>query len=271
MSAFRQHLASVVFLATVTVGLVAPVHAGEGSGDTRFGTEKFGAEPIRQFALKVNDELDRRRINLAILARSGRPRSSLPKGISYTHVAFAIFEPVQEPDGKVFHTYTVYNLYQHDGAQADRSYLKQDFTYDFVAGTAEEDVAVCVPTAELQRRLAQVIRSSTYAALHTADYNLLANPWVDRFDNCVTHTLKVCIAAIYRTDDRARIYENIRAHFHPTRVRFGPITALGSHFVKGLRREDMDRRGLQTASYDSLKRFLDENGLVQESFVVRMH
>jgi len=45
-----------------------------------------------------------------------------------------VFEPVRGADGVTFHTYTVYNLYQGENEAADRSYLKQDLTYDFVAG-----------------------------------------------------------------------------------------------------------------------------------------
>jgi hypothetical protein len=93
---------------------------------------------------------------------------------------------------------------------------------------------------------------------------------VDRFDNCVTHTLKICMAAIYQTDDRTRIYRNIRAHFQPTPLRFGPVKSLGTHFVDGLSHEDRDPSGLQTASYDSLHRFLERNGLVKDSFVVTL-
>ncbi len=250
--------------------LLAPVYAGA-SADSRFGVEKFGEAPIRELALKVNDELDARKVNVAILARSGRPRSELPKGISYTHVAFAVFEPVRGADGEVFHTYAVYNLYQGADGRDDRSYLKQDLTYDFVAGVAEKDVVVCVPVEALQRRIAAAIRSPAYVALHNPDYNLLTNPWVDRFDNCVTHTLKVCMAALYETDDRARIYANIRTYFRPTPVRLGPVKSIGAHFVEGVSHEDMDRRrGLQTASYDSLNAFLAENGLVKEAFTITM-
>jgi hypothetical protein len=261
----RRSLALLAFGAAV----LQPLQAG-GSADSRVGVDKFGPEAIESLADRLNDELDARRANVAILARSGRPRSELPRGISYTHVAFAVFEPVRDAKGEVYHTYTVYNLYQGDGGRADRSYLKQDLTYDFVAGTAEQDIAVCVPSEELQARIIAVIRSPAYRALHTPQYNLAANPWVDRFDNCVTHTLKICMAAIYQTHDRERIYRNIRAHFEPTPIRFGLIKTVGTHFVDGMSHEDVDPRGLQTASYDSLHVFLAANGLVKENFLVRM-
>lgn len=98
----------------------------------------------------------------------------------------------------------------------------------------------------------------------------MANPWVDRFDNCVTHALKVCVAGIYETDDRARIYDNIRSYFKPTPIRLGPLKSFGSNFVRGMSREDRDRSGLQTAAYDSLKNFLESNGLVKDAFTIAM-
>jgi hypothetical protein len=241
-----------------------------GSADSRVGVEKFGDEAIRDLTLKLNDQLDQRHVNVAVIARAGRLRSEMPKGINYTHVAFVVFEPVKTSDGSVSYAYTVYNLYQGADGRDDRSYLKQDLTYDFVAGTAETDIAVCVPSEILQKRLLAVIRSPAYRALHIPEYNLVANPWVDRFDNCVTHSLKICVAAIYHTDDRARIYEDIREYFHPTPIHLRPLQSIGSNFVTGLSRADMDRSGLQTATYDSLKDFLATNGLMQESFVVRM-
>jgi hypothetical protein len=256
-------------LLLILAGFAGPAQAG-GSGESKVGVEKFGDDAIRSLALKVNDELDRRKVNVAIIARSGRVRKEMPRGISYTHVAFVVFEPVNTPDAAVTYTYTVYNLYQGDQGRDDRSYLRQDVVYDFVAGTAEEDVAICVPTEALQRRILAVIRSPAYRSLHHPEYNIVANPWVDRYDNCVTHSLKVCVAAIYQTDDAARINEDIRLYFKPTRIHLGPLTSLGSSFVTGFSRADMDRSGLQTATYESLRDFLLENHLATECFTVAM-
>ena len=266
---------SITFWRRIAVGLAlmgwlaAPAYAG-GSADCTYGVDRYGEAAIRDLALRVNDALDARKVNVAIVARAGRPRAQLPKGVNYTHVAFIVFEPVRDADGKAFYTYTSYNLYQGAKGQEDRSYLKQDLTYDFVAGVMEPDVAVCVPVDELQRRIVGVIRSRTYQALHIPEYNLAANPWVNRYDNCVTHMLKVCLAAIYQTDDRARIEENMRAYFKPTRIRLGVIQSIGSNFLPDMRHDDMDERGLQTATYDSLADFLSENGLVKERFTVRL-
>lgn len=258
----------VVFL--LSLGFQLPAHAG-GSGEGTSGVDRYGLEAIRNFALTLNDELDARKVNVAIVARSGWLRARMPGGVNYTHVAFIVFEPVIARDGTAFHTYTVYNLYQGPKGNETHSFLKQDFTYDFVAGIAEPDVAVCVPTEVLQRRILAVIRSPAYAALWRPDYNLVANPWVDRFDNGVTHALKICVAAIYQTEDRARIEEDIRLYFKPTPVRLGLLKSIGWAFVPVLRWEDCDPvGGLQTATYDSLKTFLETNGLVKDAFTVRV-
>lgn len=261
-------IAKLILFAQVL--LVVAATAG-GSAESQCGSEKFGEGPIRSFSQRINDRLDKEKVNVAIIARAGSPRADLPKGISYTHVAFIVFEPVRTPDGAVSYTYTVYNLYQGDEGRKDRSYLGQDFTYDFTAGIVEQDVAICVPTDELQRRLLTVIRSPAYQSIHNPDYNMLTNPWVDRFDNCVTHVVKVCFAAIYETDDRARIYRNMRSYFRPAPVRLGFFKSIGSGFVTGVSQKDRDPSGLQTATYGSLKSFLRSNGLVKDSFTLSVH
>ncbi len=242
-----------------------------GSEAAKVGVDKYGDAAIRRFSLEVIDRLDARKVNVAIVARAGRPRTELPSGVRYTHVAIAVFEPVRANDGTVFHTYSVYNVYQGADGREDRSFMKQDLIYHFVAGIDEPDVAICIPHDALQTRILATIRSPAYRALHTPDYNLVANPWIDRYDNCVTHTLKVCVAAIYQTDDRARIYNNIRAYFTPTRVRLGPLQALGARFTPAIRRDDLDPSGFQTATYESLHAFLATNRLVKDAFTMTLN
>jgi hypothetical protein len=268
MPRFISRIAAAV-LAALTLTFAPPTYAG-GSANCTYGVDRYGEAAIRDIAERLNNELDARHVNLAIVARAGRPRSHLPRGVNYTHVAFIVFEPVRSADGHVSYTYDVYNLYQGEKGKETTSYLKQAQTYDFVAGIVEPDMAVCVPVEGLQRRIVQVIRSPLYQQLHTREYNLVANPWVDRYDNCVTHMLKVCVAAIYETDDRARIYEDIRGYFKPTHIRLGLLKSIGSNFVLELRHDDEDPSGLQTATYDSLVAFLEESGLVQETFQVRI-
>lgn len=268
----RASLARFVFAAlafTFSLAVAAPVWA-DGGDPPKVGVDKYGDFRIRRLALDVIDHLDRRKANVALLARCGRPRAQLPSGITYTHVAIAVFEPVQTADGTTFHTYTVYNLYQGAEGREDRSHLKQDLVYNFVAGIDEPDIAILIPIPDLQRRLLAVVRSPAYHALHIPDYNIVANPFVGRYDNCVTHTLKLCVAAIYQTDDRTRIYENIRAYFTPTPVRLGFLQSLGARSKPFIKHDDAPASGFQTATYESLKAFLASNQLLADSLAVRV-
>src|SRR4051812_17273968 len=107
--AIWRPMAAMVALALVFAP--ATVQAG-GSANCTFGVDRYGEPAIRDLAVRLNDALDARKVNLAIVARAGRPRAQLPKGVNYTHVAFIVFEPVRGADGQPFYTYTVYNLYQ---------------------------------------------------------------------------------------------------------------------------------------------------------------
>lgn len=260
----------IVLVLTLALAALVALPAYAGSETSKVGIEKYGENPIRDFALRVNDELDARRAHVAIVARCGRPRSELPAGVRYTHVAIAVFEAVSAADGAPFHTYAVYNLYQ-DSDQEDRSYLKQDLLYHFVAGIDAPDIAISIPIEPLQKRLLAVIRSPAYRQLYLPTYNLLANPWADRYDNCATHTLKIVVAAIYDTTDRARINANIRAYFTPTPIRLGPLRTLGSHFMTAVKHDDAAPTGLQTATYDSIHAFLQGNQLLRESFTLGLN
>lgn len=251
--------------------LLSPrAHAGL-STEHSVGSERFGSAAIQQFTLELADALDARQAGVALLARSGRPRDQLPSGVRFTHVAIAVFEAVRRTnDPEPVYLYTVYNLYQGAEGKLDRSYLKQDTLYDFVNGTYEREIGVLVPGRDLQARLLRVIRSDLYRHLHNPAYNLVANPAVDRYDNCVTHTLKLCMAAIYDSTDRKQIYAAIQAHFRPTKIRTHALQRLGTHFIEGLSLSDQRGSTLETATFESLAACLQDNGLVEAEFEVRL-
>lgn len=262
---------NLIALCAAVAGLftAATAHGGSSSAE-QFGVEKFGQDAIRGLADRVNLELDKRGANAAIIARSGRARADLPDGIVYTHVAIAVFEAVVNAEGRIGHTYTVYNLYQGADDRMDRSFLAQDFTFDMVAGAVEPDIGIIIPTPELQKRIVEVIRSPAYKALHNPRYNLIANPHRDLYDNCVSHTLKVLVAAIYQTDDSERIRANIERFFDPHPIRISLLQRLGSGFVSEVSMRDQGPDGPQCATFSTVRRFMEKFDLVQESFSVHL-
>ena len=100
----RSFLGILSAVALLAVGLFQPAARAGGSDECTVGVERYGEEAIRNLALELNDALDARKVNVAIVARAGRLRAQMPRGISYTHLAFVVFEPVTAEDGSTFHT-----------------------------------------------------------------------------------------------------------------------------------------------------------------------
>jgi hypothetical protein len=230
----------------------------------------LSAEEARDFSKEIQRELAARGARVAIVFRAGRPREDLPEGFAYTHVAFWVYQAAALPDGREVMGYTVYNLYSGDGESlpVSKSSLVQDFPFDFVAGSKEDDVAVIVPTAAVQKRLYSVIASPDYAALHVPEYALASNPADARYQNCTEFVLDVLAAAIWETRDYAQIKANLAAGFKPSRVEVGGVKRLFAPIVDARLRTDDHNGTVKTVTFESLSAFMQENGYAED--VVRL-
>jgi hypothetical protein len=240
------------------------------SASSHVGVEKFGAAAIASFAEKVEAELDEREVNVAIIARTGRMDEDLPEGVDYTHVGIAVYEAIRDADGKISYGYTVYNLYQGAGGRKDRSHLVQDFVFDMCAGIAEPKIGVIIPADDLQRKMLKVLRSPLYNQLHNESYNLLANPYNDSFDNCVSHTLEVIVAGMLDTQDADPVRAKINAHFEAQVMKLSLLQEIGVSFMKGATLDDQNPNKVYTATFGSLNRFLKSEGMLKEFVEVYM-
>lgn len=258
---------NVLFLVLVLLG---PAMAEAGSAPSESGAELYGHVAMQRWTEKVLTEMNAREVNVAIVARCGRARDKMPAGVEFTHTGIAVFEPVVKRDGSIGHTYTVYNLYQGADGDKNRSYLAQDFMADLTAGAVEPEIGVIVPSDEVQKSIVRVLRSPAAAAFTCGRYNLLDNPYNDRYENCTSYILKVLVAAIYETDDLERVNANIRAHFTAQEVDLSGLEKMAVHFASGIQTDDREDGNYRTTSFLSLERFLAENGLLKESFRVRM-
>ncbi|HEY0435676.1 MAG TPA: DUF2145 domain-containing protein, partial [Phenylobacterium sp.] len=145
----------------------------------------FTAPEAAQFSKQIERDLADKGALVAMVFRTGRPRAELPPGIAYTHGAFWVYRTITTDDGRKLSGYAVYNLYAGDGHAwpKTQSRLVQDYPFDFTRGSSVDDVAVIVPSPEMQRRIIAVIDSPTYEKLHNPAYSLVANPWASRFQN----------------------------------------------------------------------------------------
>ncbi len=249
----------LIACALLFAGHVTTVHAaspGSGSFSSRSAAApRFAPEDIIAFAKKVERTIAAEGAQVAILARMGRPLSEMPEGMRYTHVAFAVYAEITTADGRKLPGYAIYNLYQKD-EQPDVSALVQDYPVDFFAGVAELEAGILIPSAELQRRLLEVITSPVYASLHDPRYSLIANPYTLGRQNCTEFVLDVINAAIYQTGDLNVLKANTTTYFEAQPVNVNPFKLmLGSIFSAEVSMSDHPDRPV-TATFERLGSYL---------------
>jgi hypothetical protein len=257
-----------------TSGAAAQGNSSSPVQDSGFSAQSPGAyltgAEAALFAKQIERDLASKGARVGIVFRTGRARKDLPEGIAYTHGAFWVYTPITLDDGRTVNGYAVYNLYHGDGSSLpkDQSYLHQDWPVDFVAGTAVDDVAVIVPTPEMQRRILGVMDSSAYRALHRPAYSLVSNPLDIRYQNCNEFMLDVIAAAAWETTDIPQIKANLKAHYTPTRVRTGLVERLlGPMADNRLKTDDQSGR-IVTATYESMAAFMKDKALLKETYTL---
>ena len=261
----KRALASAVFC----LGLVAAPLDGQAASGTA-AVAHLTVPQAAAFSKQVERELAGRGARVAMVFRSGRPRADLPPGLGYTHGAFWVYQTIQAEDGRTLQGYAVYNLYQGDGETrpVTRSYLAQDFPLDFIRGSAIDEVAVIVPTPEMQRRLMGLIGGQTYAGLHNPSYSLIANPLATKHQNCNSFMLDVVAAAAWETSDPRQIRANLAAHFKPSPIKVGALTRAFGPLADPRLKTDDQGPGLVTAAYESMAAFMAQNQLSQGAFTI---
>lgn len=227
----------------------------------------FKAEQIIGLAKKLEKTLAAKGARVAIVGRIGRPSSEMPEGMHYTHAAFAVYSEIATSDGRLLHGYAMFNEYQND-ERPDSSALVQDYPVDFFAGVAELKAGVIIPSAELQKRLLEVIGSPTYKALHDPRYSAIANPYTLGRQNCTEFVLDVVNAAIYRTDDIRVIKANEKAFFVAQPVNVNPLKLmLGSMFSSEISMSDQPGPPV-TATFERIGNYIQKYDLGSEVFTL---
>lgn len=227
-------------------------------------------EQVASFSKSIERDLAANGARVALVFRAGQSRENLPDNIQYTHGAFWVYQDILKADGTVMKGYAVYNLYHGDGETLpkSRSYLEQDFPFDFVSGSKADDVAVIIPRPELQAKILGVISSQTYQTLHIEDYSLVSNVADPKYQNCNEFMLDVMAAGLWNTSDYAQIKANLATYFEPTVIGTNLFQRIFGPVVDD-RLKTSDHHGqIETATYDSLAGFLETYDLLQETYVI---
>lgn len=256
----------VVRFSAVVATIVMVVATAE-AGSTANAEPKFEAEKIVAFAKKVEKAAAARGARVFIVGRIGRPDSELPDGVEYTHVAFGVYSIIKTEGGREIPGYAMYNLYQKP-ENPKQSKLVVDYPINFYTGAYELKTGIVIPKPELQKRLLDLITSSTYSELHNPNYSIIANPYNSKYQNCTEHVLDVLNAAIYQTSDMKQIKRNTRAYYEAQKLDIGPLKLMaGSLFMPGLKTADQ-KNGLRTSTFRSIAKYMEKYGLAQEQLVV---
>ena len=257
-------------LTTAAALALAAVPAAAQDSSAQAVAAHFTAPEAAQFSKQIERDLAGRGARVAMVFRTGRARSALPEGISYTHGAFWVYRTITTADGRQLSGYAVYNLYAGDGHAwaKDRSRLVQDYPFDFTRGSFVDDVAVIVPSPEMQRRILAVIDSPGYERLHNPAYSLVANPWAGRYQNCTDFMLDVVGAAAWQSDDPAHIRADLKAHYEPTIVKASTVMRVFGPIADSRLKTDDQKGPIRTATYESLAAFMDKNGLLESAYTL---
>lgn len=225
--------------------------ASRGGGETTH----FKAEEIITFAKKVERTLASKGAHVAILARMGRPLAEMPRGMHFTHVAFAVYSQIQTADGRTLPGYAIHNLYQYDD-KPNTSRLMIDYPVDFFSGVAHMEAGILIPSAELQQRLVKVIASPAYAAVHEPRYSVIANPYNEGRQNCTEFVLDVINSAIYQTSNVKQLKQVAQKFFVAQPEEVNPLKLLlGSVFSAEVTTSDHPSRPV-TATFERISDYL---------------
>lgn len=228
---------------------------------------RFTTEQIIRFSKQVEKLVAAKGARVAIVSRMGRPLSEMPEGMHFTHAGFAVYSEIATLDGRILNGYAMYNMYQND-ARPDTSNLVQDYPVDFFAGVAELEAGVIIPSAELQRRLLEVIVSPTYASLHEPHYSAISNPYTLGKQNCTEFMLDVINAAIYQTSSIKQIKANEKAFFKAQKVNVNPLKLiLGALFSAEIATSDHEGE-IVTATFETIADYLKKYDEGSEVFTV---
>jgi hypothetical protein len=221
-------------------------------------------EDVAAFAKSVEKYAASQGARAFIIARVGRPVEDLPKGISYTHTAIAVYSAITLSSGEVVNGYAIHNLYQ-DADNKKRSTLITDYPVDFFWGAYELTAGIVIPKPHIQDKLIELIANGDNYTLHNPKYTVLASPFNSMYQNCTEHTLDLLNAAIYDTTNIKQIKVNTKAHFNAQRVRTNRFKLmLGSAFMDDITTRD-HRGKVRTATFTSIANYLTQYDLAQHA------
>ncbi len=245
-------LLALIFLACLA-GLTPRAHAGQACEEASTTPEKLALSmQLAQMTLK---ELDHSGAQLAVLGRNGQDLSRY--GVRYSHMAYAWRD---HPKGRWL---VVHEL--NDCGSA-RSGLYNEGLGNFFFDLHRYETRIFIPGAAIQQKLVAVLGSNLGVQLHWPNYNMLAFPFSQQYQNSNQWVLEVYAAASGdMVDSRARAQAWLTlAAYQPQTIRLSAMTRLGARVARANIAFDdhpFERRmagRIDTVTVDSVFRFMKQ-------------
>ena len=167
--------------------------------------------------------LDASGADVVLLARAGQDLSKY--GLTYSHLGFAYRDPTQwTPVWRVAH-----KLNHCGSAQAEL--YRQGLGDFFLDRPHRHEAAFVVLNADAQAQLLPLLRDNRrLPTWHTPNYNMLAYPWAQTYQQSNQWALETLAGALEpaaTTRRSAQAWMQLRG-YEPTTLRLGPLTRLGA-------------------------------------------
>jgi hypothetical protein len=232
--------------------LAGSAYAGNACEEIPPTQEKFSQS--MQLAEMTYKELDNSGAQVAFVARVGQNLSRY--GLRYSHMAFVWRD---HPEGRWL---VVHEL---NACGTASSALFNEGLGNFFMDVHRNEARIFIPTARTQQQLADILSGSMPSQLHSANYNMLAFPFSQQYQNSNQWLLETYAAAVSgeRIDNRAKAQAWLRlADYRPITVEISAMTRLGARLSRANIAFDdhpFDRRmagHIDTVSVESVLRFL---------------
>lgn len=263
-----RRAAFVAALAGAAAGAAAPVHAGRPCE-----TQPLQAAAVERglaLAEATARALDASGAEVVLLARAGQDLRRY--GLDWSHLGFAYRDTAQ---GRT--VWRVAHKLNHCGS-ASAAIYRQGLGEFFLDRPHRYEAAFAVLRPDTQALLLPLLRDNNLLAhWHTSDYNMLAYPWAQRYQQSNQWAIETLAGAsdhAASTRRQAQAWLQLKG-YEPTTLQLGPLTRLGARVTAAhiafddhpnmLRYSDR----IQTVTADSVFAWLHRSGLGSMPSVVR--
>ena len=193
-------------------------YAGQSCGESELDPQELAnaleiAEKTRQYLISQNAQT-------AIIARVGQDLKKY--GLRYSHLGLVY----QDKPGH----YTV--LHELNECGSDRSGLYEEGLGNFFLDDVFAfEVLVMLPPAELQQGLNTAILNKNALKIHFPEYNMLAYPFSDNYQNSNQWGLELIAHVLHNQQslDRAELQNWLEAeHYQPGIISVDPVSRIGA-------------------------------------------